>query len=30
MTGPITGFEGSYMGAAAKISPRAVMKCKIC
>ena len=30
MSGPMTGFEGSYMGAAAKISPRAVMECKIC
>ncbi len=28
MTAP--GFEGSYMGAGAKISPRAVMECKIC
>lgn len=30
MAGHMTGFEGSYMGAAAKISPRAVMECKIC
>lgn len=28
MTGP--GFEGSYLGAASKISPAAVMECKIC
>ncbi|MEQ9257663.1 MAG: [NiFe]-hydrogenase assembly chaperone HybE [Roseovarius sp.] len=26
----MTGFEGSYMGAADKISPRAIMECKIC
>jgi [NiFe] hydrogenase assembly HybE family chaperone len=26
----MTAFEGSYMGAAAKISPLAVMECKIC
>jgi len=24
------GFEGSYLGAAAKISPRAILECKIC
>ena len=23
-------FEGSYMGASAKISPAAIMECKIC
>lgn len=26
----MAGFEGSYMGAADRISPRAVMECKIC
>ena len=26
----MTGFEGSYMGAADKISPQAIMECKIC
>lgn len=26
----MTGFEGSYMGAGEKISPQAVMECKIC
>jgi [NiFe] hydrogenase assembly HybE family chaperone len=26
----VTVFEGSFLGAAAKISPRAVMECKIC
>lgn len=36
MTGPMTaaphnpGFEGSFLGAADKISPLAVMECKIC
>ena len=29
-TAPLTTFEGSYMGAAAKISDQAVMECKIC
>lgn len=27
---PQTGFEGSYLGATAKISGRAIMECKIC
>lgn len=26
----MTGFEGSYLGSAGKISPRAVMECKVC
>lgn len=31
MSGPMTpGFEGSYLGATDKISPRAIMECKIC
>ncbi len=30
MTQGAPGFEGSYLGAAAKISPVAVMECKIC
>ena len=31
MNGPMTpGFEGSFLGAADKISPAAIMECKIC
>lgn len=26
----MTGFEGSYLGAADKISPQAIMECKVC
>ncbi|NNK67985.1 MAG: rubredoxin, partial [Rhodobacteraceae bacterium] len=26
----MSGFEGSYLGAADKISPLAIMECKIC
>lgn len=30
MNGPTPTFEGSYLGATGKISPQAVMECKIC
>lgn len=30
MSGARTGFEGSYLGASDKISPAAIMECKIC
>ena len=30
MTAPRAGFEGSYLGANDRISPKAIMECKIC
>ena len=30
MNSPVTGFEGSYLGAQDKISDQAIMECKIC
>lgn len=30
MSGPMTGFEGSYLGANDRLSDQAVMECKIC